>query len=33
MCCSSVSNTNGPKTLLGTRLRHGGLRSLLTALI
>ena len=25
MCCSLVSNTNGPKTLLGTRMHHGGL--------
>ena len=22
MCCSFVSNTNGPKTLLGTRMHH-----------
>ena len=31
--CSLVSNTNGPKTLLGTRMHHGGLGSLFVALI
>ena len=32
MCCSLVNNTNGPKTLLGTRMHHGGLGSLSVAL-
>ena len=33
MCCSLVSNTNGLKTLLGTRMHQGGLGSLSAALI
>ena len=33
MCCSIVGNTNGPKTLLGTRIHQGGLGSLFAALI
>ena len=33
MCCSLVSNTNGPKTLLGNRMHHEGLGSLFVALI
>ena len=31
--CSLVSNKNGPKTLLRTRMHQGGLRSLFAALI
>ena len=33
MCYSLVSNTNGPKTLLGTRINQGGLGSLSAAVI
>ena len=33
MCCSLVSNTNGPKTLLGIRINHGGLGSLFVTLV
>ena len=33
MCCSLLSNTNGPKTLLDTRMHHGGLRSLFVAVL
>ena len=33
ICCSLVSNTNGPKTRFGTRMHHGGLGSLFVALI
>ena len=33
MCCSLVSNTNGLKTLLGSRMHQGGLGSLFAALI
>ena len=33
MCGSLVSNINGPKTLLGTRMHHGGLGSFFVALI
>ena len=33
MCCSLMSNKNGPKTLIGTRMHQGSLGSLFAALI
>ena len=33
LCCSLVSSTNGPKTLLGTRIQQGRMGSLFAALI
>ena len=33
MCCSLVSSTSGPKTLLGIRMHQGGPASLFVTLI